>query len=121
MSGKRLLVVDDEIDFGNFVARVAEGEGYAVEVATRADEFMRLYESFDPTTIILDIVMPEKDGIELLNWLKERGTRAKIIFVTGHNPHYAEMAKLLGDATIESPVTSLNKPVPLETLRAALS
>jgi CheY-like chemotaxis protein len=121
MSGKRLLVVDDEQDFGEFVQDVAEDLGYEVRAITNGTEFRGLYQNFQPSTIVLDIVMPDVDGLEIIQWLSEIGTTAKIVVVTGYNPRYAKMAELLVDAKGTSEVITLIKPVALEDIRNALS
>jgi CheY-like chemotaxis protein len=120
-SAKRLLVIDDEPAFGSFVKEVAEGMGYDVRVTAKADEFADTYESFDPTVIVLDVVMPEVDGIELVQWLAQEKCKAKIIIVTGYNPHYADAAKRLVSAGDLPSVMTLTKPVSLADLRGALS
>lgn len=73
---KRLLVVDDQPALGEIVRRTAEGLDYEVVVTTHAEEFMAEYESFDPTAIVLDIVMPDIDGIELVGWSNESAALA---------------------------------------------
>lgn len=120
-STKRLLVIDDEPAFGSFVKEVAEGLGYDVRVTAKADEFADTYETFDPTVIVLDVVMPEVDGIELVQWLAQEKCKAKIVIVTGYNPHYADAAKRLVSAGDLPSVMTLTKPVSLADLRAALS
>lgn len=120
-SAKRLLVIDDEPAFGSFVKEVAEGMGYDVRVTAKADEFADTYETFDPTVIVLDVVMPEVDGIELVQWLAQEKCKAKIVIVTGYNPHYADAAKRLVSAGDLPSVMTLTKPVSLADLRAALS
>jgi CheY-like chemotaxis protein len=120
-SAKRLLVIDDEPAFGSFVKEVAEGMGYEVRVTAKADEFADTYESFDPTVIVLDVVMPEVDGIELVQWLAQEKCKAKIVIVTGYNPHYADAAKRLVSAGDLPSVMTLTKPVSLADLRGALS
>lgn len=119
-SPKRLLVIDDEPAFGGYVKEVAEGLGYGVLVTSKADEFAEAYESFDPTVIVLDVVMPEVDGIELVQWLAQEKCKAKIIIVTGYNPHYADAAKRLVSAGDLPSVQTLTKPISLADLRAAL-
>jgi CheY-like chemotaxis protein len=120
-SAKRLLVIDDEPAFGSFVKEVAEGMGFDVRVTAKADEFADTYETFDPTVIVLDVVMPEVDGIELVQWLAQEKCKAKIVIVTGYNPHYADAAKRLVSAGDLPSVMTLTKPVSLADLRAALS
>lgn len=121
MVDKKLLVIDDEPAFGEFVRDVAERLGYQVRVTQRADEFAEAYESFAPTVIVMDVVMPEVDGIELIQWLAQEKCRAKILIVTGYNPHYADAAKRLVSAGDLPSLQTLTKPVSLADLRAALA
>ncbi len=121
MNSERLLIIDDEPEFGQFVRKVAEEMGFEVKVTTRATDFKEAYATFDPTTIVLDVVMPETDGITLVTWLAERHYLGKLLIVTGFTPHYADMAKSLSAAKGMTSVTTLYKPVDLEKLRAALA
>jgi DNA-binding response OmpR family regulator len=121
MISKRLLVIDDEAAFGAFVSHVALGMGFEVQVTTRAPEFQKTYAWFKPTHLVLDMVMPDADGIELVRWLVAEGCVARIFIVTGHHPRYAEAAKLIGEVQGLPPIVTLVKPVPLARLRAALA
>jgi len=120
MMNRRLLVIDDEPDFAEFVGRVAQGVGYDVTVTNRAVDFKDAYDAVDPTVIVLDVVMPEVEGIELVQWLADRQCRAKILVVTGYNPHYSELAKVLGEAKGLSSVVTMTKPLHVADLRLAL-
>jgi DNA-binding response OmpR family regulator len=120
MTNRRLLVIDDETDFGAFVGRVGSGLGFAVEVTTRAADFQEAYLRFEPTHIILDIVMPERDGIELVGWLAAMGFTGRIIIITGFHPRYAAAAETLGRVQGLRPIVTLKKPVALAELRTAL-
>ncbi len=121
VSDKRLLVVDDELGFREFVGKVAASAGYEVEVTSNAREFMRLYESFDPTLIVMDMILPEMDGFELMQWLIRQNCRSRVLVVTGYNPHYAEMAETIGTDAGKLDVETLTKPIGLMELRAALN
>ncbi|MGY9006061.1 MAG: response regulator [Alphaproteobacteria bacterium] len=120
MSDKRLLAIDDEPAFAEIVRAVAEGLGYEVRVAEKADEFADIYEQFDPTVIVLDLVMPEVEGVELAHWLAHEKCRAKIVFVTGHNPHFTGSARELAEKGELKSVTTLTKPVSISELREIL-
>ena len=117
---KRILIVDDEADFREFVARMARDLGFEATAVGSGAEFRSVYDQVDPDTVVVDIVMPEEDGIELLNWLAARGCAARVLIVSGYNPHYREMAKLLGGAK-GLDVTTLAKPLRPEELEAALA
>lgn len=119
MIGNRLLVVDDNRDLAELVRRVGVGAGYDVCVATEAIEFMEAFDRFDPTVVVLDMVMPDTDGIQLVQWLVDRGVTARIVVASGFNPLYAEMAAKLGRARGLS-VTYLAKPFRLQELRHVL-
>lgn len=120
MSEKRMLLIDDELGFREFVGKVAASAGYEVEVTSNAKDFMRIYESFDPTLIVMDMIMPEMDGFELMQWLISRDCKARVLVVTGYNPHYAEMAETIGTDAGKLDVQTLTKPIGLMDLRAAL-
>ncbi len=121
MDDRRLLVVDDEPGFCEFVRTVASGLGYVVDVAASAAVFKEAYSAHKPTVIVLDVVMPDTDGIELINWLVDRKCTAHLVVVTGYTPKYAELAGKLGKAKGMRSVKILTKPVKVATLRDALA
>ncbi len=120
MIKNRLLVVDDEPEFCRFVKVVATELGYDSAEANNGDEFKRLYSEIEPTTIILDLVMPQTDGIDLLRWLIDRECRAKIIVVTGYDTAYSKMAKMIGDEGGIHTIETFAKPIRLADLRKSL-
>lgn len=119
MIDNRLLVVDDNRDLAELVRRVGVGAGYDVCVATEAVEFKEAFDRFDPTVIVLDMIMPDTDGIQLVQWLVDRNVTARVVVASGFNPLYAEMAAKLGVAKGLS-VTYLAKPFRLQDLRGVL-
>ncbi|HRF61429.1 MAG TPA: response regulator [Candidatus Competibacter sp.] len=121
MSDKRLLIVDDEPGFGEFVRDVAQNLGYKVLVTTNGFDFQKSYTDFQPSKIVLDMVIPDIDGNELLLWLLQQGYAADLIIATGYSPDYAQDAKILAEFNGLRTVTTLVKPVSLAQMRAALS
>jgi CheY-like chemotaxis protein len=121
MSQQRLLIVDDEPDFGQMVAQVAADLGYEVRVTTNGYEFQAAYQELQPTLIVLDMVMPEMDGNELVVWLMEQGYAARLIIITGYSPDYAKDAQLLAEFKGLRSVITLAKPIRIAQLREALS
>ena len=67
---KRILVVDDEPDFCSIVQGQLEKEGFAVELAYNGVEGMEKVQANPPDAIVLDVMMPEKDGYEMCKELK---------------------------------------------------
>lgn len=121
MSAKRLLIVDDEAEFGEFVRRVAVDIGYEVAVTTNGLDFQKSFLSFHPDKIVLDMVIPDIDGNELLLWLLEQGYASDLIITTGFSPEYAKDAKTLAEFKGLPSVSILVKPVRLAQLRSVLS
>lgn len=117
---KQLLVVDDEPEFSEIVRRVAAPLGYDVRAVTSGRELKLLYDELRPDTIVLDMVMPEMEGVEVLQWLSDRDCKARIIVVTGFNPHYVRMASELATVKGLGSITTLTKPVHVSDLRAEL-
>jgi len=64
--------------------------------------------------------MPDLDGIELIQWLAEQRTSARIIMAPGCNPRYVKTAEILGTGEGILSVTRLPKPAALADLQEAL-
>src|SRR5512132_3401717 len=120
MQDKRLLICDDEPAFGRFVQNVAEDLGYEVRVTTDGRAFIEAYNSFKPTMIILDMIMPGMDGNEIVLWLAQPKCTAHLIIITGYTPAYAAHDKVLAEYKGLRPVTTLYKPIEVSELRAVL-
>ena len=67
---KRVLVVDDEPDFAGIVQQNLEKEGFEVEVAYDGDEGLEKIKANPPDAIVLDVMMPGKDGYQVCSELK---------------------------------------------------
>lgn len=121
MAQRKVLVIDDEIEFGRLVGRVAQELDMEVEVTTNATQFMEAIVRFKPDIIVMDMVMPGTEGIELIRWLTKARYKARVIVASGYNPEYAKMAALMAKAEGTLEVSALAKPVRVADLRAALS
>jgi CheY-like chemotaxis protein len=115
------LIVDDEPRFASFVGKVAAPLGYDVEITTHGREFQKAYRKNKPDCIVLDMVMPEIDGNELILWLVKEGCDADIIIITGFSPDYAVNARILGEFKGLRSVRTLSKPVSVAQLRKILA
>lgn len=78
---KRILVVDDEPDFASIVQGNLEKEGFEVDVAYDGVEGLEKVKQSPPDAIVLDVMMPEKDGYELCAELKNDAETAGIPIV----------------------------------------
>ncbi len=121
MAGKHLLVMDDEPSFADLVCRAAKDPGFSVTAISNPWQFKRTYETIEPSVVVLDIVMPEIDGIELIQWIANQEHKAKIIIVSGWNDLYIESARELAQVKGLDSIETLTKPTSLSALRKALS
>jgi two-component system, NtrC family, nitrogen regulation response regulator NtrX len=81
----RLLVVDDEPEIRRLVCEILEDEGYQVATAENATEARTLKDSVNPHLILLDIWMPDTDGITLLKeWVAEDSLLCPVVMMSGH-------------------------------------
>jgi two-component system, OmpR family, alkaline phosphatase synthesis response regulator PhoP len=78
---KRILVVDDEADFCAVIQCNLEKQGFEVEVAYDGEECLAKVKAHPPDAIILDMVMPEKDGHAVCKALKADKQLASIPIV----------------------------------------
>ena len=78
---KRILVVDDEPDFCSIVQGNLEKEGFEVEVAYDGNEGLSKVKANPPDAIVLDVMMPEKDGYAVCKEIKEDDKLADIPIV----------------------------------------
>lgn len=80
-----ILVVDDEPDIRNLLQEILEDEGYEVAVAENGEEARHMHRSRRPDLILLDIWMPDVDGITLLKeWSEDTGLASPVIMMSGH-------------------------------------
>ncbi len=81
----KILVVDDEPDIRNLVQEILEDEGFDVEVAESADRAREQISQFQPDLVLLDIWMPDEDGITLLKeWKAEHNEIFPVVMMSGH-------------------------------------
>ena len=64
MSNEKILLVDDELDIIEFLGYNLTKEGYDVTTTTNGKEAIEIAKKINPDLIILDVMMPEMDGIE---------------------------------------------------------
>jgi two-component system, NtrC family, nitrogen regulation response regulator NtrX len=80
-----ILVVDDEPDIRHLVQEILQDEGYNVEVAEDGASAREAYRQHQPSLILLDIWMPDVDGITLLKeWSESGKLKAPVIIMSGH-------------------------------------
>jgi EAL domain-containing protein (putative c-di-GMP-specific phosphodiesterase class I) len=117
-SEDRVLVLDDEEAVCRWVSRVAAQCGYEAASAQDPAEFAATYGSFEPTLILLDLVLGAGDGIEVLRQLAAVKCRAPIVLMSGLDERVLSSASRLGQALALDIVGAALKPLSLGDLRA---
>ena len=123
MSRRKLMVIDDEPEMGEFVCAVATAAGFDTCCTHHAQEFMASADrSID--VLVLDLFMPDVDGIELIRFLRENEFEAPLILVSGVDKNVLHSAQELATELGLKVLGSLNKPfrkADLEKLLGAVS
>ena len=85
MSQAQVLVVDDEPDIRQLVQEILEDEGYSVQVAQDGKNARLIYAQQKPDLVLLDIWMPDIDGISLLKeWSASGNLESQVVIMSGH-------------------------------------
>jgi two-component system, OmpR family, alkaline phosphatase synthesis response regulator PhoP len=82
MAKRKMLVVDDEVDFVELMTVRLEANGYEVITANNGKEALGRVKKDRPDAIILDIMMPEMDGLTVLKKIREEDTKMPIFITT---------------------------------------
>ncbi len=111
----KILVVDDERAVRESLGRALELEGYDVELAADGGEALYRLEAEQPDAVILDVLMPGMDGLEVARLVRRAGNRVPVLMLTAREAVQDRVAGL--DAGADDYVT---KPFALEELVARL-
>lgn len=108
MATEKILIVDDEPDILEFLSYNLKKEGYEVVQANNGVEGLAVAKAENPDLIVLDIMMPEMDGVELCRQLRETPgfENVLIAFLTAREEDYSQIAALDvgGDDYITKPI-----------------
>lgn len=113
MKGKKILIADDEKDILELLEYAFKKEGYKVYKAADGEESLELGLKHAPDIVLLDIMMPKMDGIEVCRAMRSREEfdNTLIVILTARGEEYSEVAGF--DAGADDYVT---KPVKLRSL-----
>jgi DNA-binding response OmpR family regulator len=95
-----ILVIDDNASVRKAITLMLESGGHSVLGAKDGSEGMRVFESAEPDLVIVDIIMPDKDGIEIIREMRRARPETRIIAMTGGgqfpNLDFLKMARAFG-------------------------
>lgn len=108
MKPAKILIVDDEPDILEFLRYNLAKEGYDVHMANNGEEALKIAETEIPQLIVLDIMMPKLDGVEVCRQLRSKPefNSTIIAFLTAREEDYSQIAALDvgGDDYITKPI-----------------
>jgi two-component system alkaline phosphatase synthesis response regulator PhoP len=107
---RKVLVVDDEEPILELLKYNLEKEGYRVETALNGAKGLDIARKFHPDLVLLDIMMPGMDGVEMCRRLREtpEGQKTFVIFLTARSEEYSEVAAF--DVGADDYITKPIKP-----------
>jgi two-component system alkaline phosphatase synthesis response regulator PhoP len=106
--GHVILLVDDEQDILEFLSYTLQKEGYKVFTATNGEEAVKKVQEISPSLILMDVMMPQMDGIEACQIIRKdlNLTQPIIAFLTARAEDYAQIAGFSAGAD-----DYINKPI----------
>src|ERR1700734_1005026 len=116
MTASRILVVDDEADIRGLLKEILSEEGYEVEIAADASQARTSHANQVPDLVLLDIWMPDTDGVTLLKeWAAQGKLTMPVIMMSGHATIDTAV-----EATKIGALNFLEKPIALQKLLKAV-
>lgn len=117
MANERILVVDDEIGIRELLSEILFDEGYQVHVAENAEQARAFRNECEPDLVLLDIWMPEIDGVTLLKeWVDQDLLTMPVVMMSGHGTIETAV-----EATRIGAVDFLEKPIALQKLLTTIA
>jgi CheY-like chemotaxis protein len=117
-SGEHVLVVDDEAEIQIAMQDLLECLGYRPLFASKGSEAIKTYENLQPEVVLMDVNMPEMDGISCAEKIMDYDPEARIAILSGYNTNGPELADERVNKFIKG---YLAKPVDIAELSALLA
>jgi CheY-like chemotaxis protein len=112
LSQNRVVVVDDDSNVRMAIKAVADRRGFAIALAANSSQFREIYQSFAPSTVFLDLNLPDgEDGVELLRFLAQQDCKAQIVLISSVGTRVLSTVARLALVHGLDLVTTLKKPI----------
>ncbi|MCP9448105.1 MAG: response regulator [Nitrospira sp.] len=115
-----VLVIDDDDQIRRMIREALEQAGYVVQEARGGEEGLKRYRASPTDVVLMDILMPDQDGLESILALRQEFPSARVIAMTGGSDmigimNFLDVAKMMGACR------TIQKPFDLQTLLAAVA
>lgn len=114
MTGKKILIIDDEPDIITYFKAILEDNGHTIFSANNAEEGIKKLKASIPDLILLDLLMPNKTGMKLFSELKkdDKFHDIPIVLITGIKDEMGgDFKKFFEGLRVRVPEAYLEKPV----------
>jgi EAL domain-containing protein (putative c-di-GMP-specific phosphodiesterase class I) len=116
-----MMVIDDEEDICETIAEIATTYHFDVSTISNPDDVAAALTTAKPDFIMLDLMMPGTDGVELLRLLADHVKDSKLCLISGSDSRVLNSARRLGSAHGLNVVAALEKPLDIGNLRSLFS
>lgn len=106
----RILVIDDDPAIREMLCQMLNIEGYKTGSAKNGNDAITKFNEFKPHLVVTDIIMPEKEGLELIQIFQKKDPFIKIIAISG-GAYYNDVREVLKMAKILGAHATLSKPL----------
>jgi DNA-binding NtrC family response regulator len=107
---KKLLVIDDEPSITKIVERIASELGFEVKTVNDGAAAYDAFVAFAPDILMLDMLMPDIDGIDVLNQILVTDTNVRVVIMSGYGKTYMQLGKAVAAFHSHPNVSTLAKP-----------
>jgi DNA-binding NtrC family response regulator len=118
---KKLLVIDDQTGITKVVELIARQLGLNARSLNNSSEATDAFIAFMPDVVMLDMIMPEKDGIDVLNEILLTGIPVKVVLTSGFSDSYLRLAEGVANFHANKNVSILRKPFRRDELVSLLT
>ena len=117
MIKNKVLIVDDDLRISRLLKRIALESDVETLILNDPHSFEEIYLTYQPNIILMDLQMPQVDGIEILRRLAELKSNAAILIISGMEKNVLETAVELGKSLKLNMVGFLNKPIDVDSVK----
>ncbi len=120
ISNESICLVDDDVSVLRGLSRLLRSVGLVNQIFSSPIQFIEYAKSHRVPVAVLDINMPEMNGLEVFKWLRSASMNSRVIFITGMNNPEAQATAIAQGAIAVFPKPCTDEAF-LETIRAALA